>query len=177
MRIFAVIAMAIANLFKLGGQALDWTWRQFCSLFPGGGGGSATPGALDLPSREEHEVERGFAEGQQKAHDSLASAGPARQAKLYAEAKPDERYTVDLSKLQEAHRDWLIGLSDREMRALAEAPESKISMLLGGHDGAVPGFDAPKAEKPRPEMLGLVSRMSDFRSRLSAREENNVLAA
>lgn len=176
MRILAMIAMAIGNLFRLGGQALDWTWKQFCSLLPGGGG-SAQPGTLDLPSKDEHEVERGFAESQQRAHDALANAGPARQVKLYAESKSDDRYTVDLSMLQEPQRDWLIGLSDREMKALAEAPESKITMLLGGHDGAVLGLDAPKVDKPRAEDPGLVARISDFRTRLAAREGDHVLAA
>lgn len=101
------------------------------------------------------------------------------QIKLFAGAKPDDRFAIDLSLLEPAHQEWLSGLStsDRAMRSLSEAPESKILMLLGGHDGAVEGLNAPKNEKPKDTIPGLVSRMSDFRSRLPARESDHVLAA
>lgn len=183
-RLFAAIAMAMWNLAKATGSGfvhgLDWSWRNFWGLFGfGGGGGSATPGPLDLPSKEVFEVDRSLAEGQQRAADILANDSPARQIKLFASAKPDDRFGVDLSLLDPAQQDWLTSLStnDKAMRSLSEAPESKIMMLLSGHDGIVPGLDAPKPEKPREVIPGLVSRMEDFRMKLACREGNNVLAA
>lgn len=183
MRLLQAILMTMWNLAKGTGNAaiygLDWTWRNFWGLFGFGGGGSATPGPLDLPLKEAFEVDRSIEEGHQRAADTLANASPARQVKLYACARPDDRFSIDLSKLEPDHQDWLISLSsdERAMRALSEAPESKIAMLLGGHDGAVPGLDAPKMEKPKEMIPGLVSRIEDFRMKPAARESDHILAA
>lgn len=177
---FRMIAIAMARALGKGLDGLDWCCRQFCGLLPGGGGsGSATPGPLDLPSKDLYEIDRSLAESQQRAADVMANDGPARQIKLYASAKPDDRFGIDLSTLEPNHQDWLIGLSTNEkaMRSLSEASDNKILMLLGGHDGMVPGIDAPKTEKPRDVIPGLVSRMEDFRMKLSSREEDHVLAA
>lgn len=181
LRFFAAIAMQVAMyICQLTGKSLDWTWRNFWGLFGfGGSGGSATPGPLDLPSKDLFDVDRSIEEGHQRAADTLANASPAMQVKLYACARPDDRYSIDLSKLEPTQQDWLLGLSSDEkaMRALSEAPESKIAMLIGGHDGAVQGVDAPKMEKPKEMIPGLVSRMEDFRLKLASREGNHVLAA
>lgn len=184
MRILMAIIMAAVNFAKATGngllQGLDWSWRNFWGLFGfGGSGGSATPGPLDLPSKEVFEVDRSIEEGHQMAADTLANASPALQVKLYASAKANDRFSIDLSKLEPYHQDWLIGLSSDEkaMRALSEAPESKIAMLLNGHDGIVPGLDAPKAEKAKEIIPGLSERILDFRLINSARDRNHVLAA
>ncbi len=184
MRLLIAIVLAAANFAKAAGSGflhgLDWSWRNFCGLFGfGGGGGSATPGPLDLPSEEVYEIDRSLAEGQQRAADEIANASPARQIKMYASARPDDRYSIDLSKLEPAQQEWLLGLSSDEkaMRSLSEAYENRITMLLHGHDGAVPGIDAPSMKKPKEVIPGLVSRMEDFRLKLAASEGNNVLAA
>jgi len=184
MRLLMAIAMAILNLAKGTGSAaihgLDWTWRNFLGLFGlGGGGGSATPQPLDLPSKEVLEVDRTLEEGRQRSADVLANTRPAMQIKLFAGAKPDDRFAIDLSLLEPAQQEWLstLSLDERAMRVLSEAPESKILMLLGGHDGAVEGLDAPKNGKPKVTIPGLVSRIDDFRLRLVAGESDHVLAA
>lgn len=175
-RFFIALAMYVA---QLTGKALEWTWRNFWGLFGGGSGGSATPGPLDLPSKEVFEVDRSIEEGHQRAADTLANLSPAMQIKLFAAAKPDDRFGIDLSLLDSAQQEWLSGLSTNEksMRALSEASQSNIAMLLAGHDGIVPGLDAPKNEKARETVPGLVTRMDDFRLRLAARESDHVLAA
>ena len=182
MRFLMALRMAMANVAK-GSVAGLWNvadkcWQTAWSWLPGGCGGSATPRPLDLPSKEVFEVDRTLEEGHQRSADILANASPAMQIKLFAGAKPDDRFMVDLSLLEPAHQEWLSGLStnDKAMRSLSEAPESKILMLLGGHDGAVEGLDAPKIEKTRETIPGLVTRMDEFRNRLS-RESDHVLAA
>lgn len=181
--LFMAVVMAMANFAKgtltSAWNFLDWSWRTAWSWLPGGGGGSATPQPLDLPSKDVYEVDRSIEESHQRTADVLAAASPAMQIKLFASAKPDDRFMVDLSLLEPTHQEWLSSLStnDRAMRSLSEAPESKILMLLGGHDGAVEGLVSPKNEKPKNIIPGLVSRMSDFRNRLPARESDHVLAA
>lgn len=81
MRLLMAIAMAMLNLAKGTGSAaihgLDWTWRNFLGLFGlGGGGGSATPQPLDLPSKEVFEVDRTLEEGHQRSADILANTKP-----------------------------------------------------------------------------------------------------
>ncbi len=177
---FMAILMAMANLAKGGLNAMGCCWRTFCGLFlGGGGGGGATPGPLDLPSKDLYEIDRSIEEGHQRAADTLSNASAAMQIKLFAAAKPDERFSIDLSQLEPSHQEWLSGLStnDKAMRSLSDAPQSKIAMLLSGHDGIIPGLDAPKNEKARETIPGLVTRMDDFRLRLAARESDHVLAA
>ncbi|NKL74070.1 hypothetical protein GFM09_33540 [Rhizobium leguminosarum bv. viciae] len=183
MRFLWALIMAMANLAK-GGLTTAWNiadkcWQTAWSWLPRGGGGSATPQPLDLPSKEVFEVDRSIEECHQRAADGLSTSGPAMQVKLFAGAKADDRFMTDLSLLKPAHQEWLSALStnERAMRSLSEAPESKILMLLGGHDGAVEGLVSPKSEKPKNVLPGLVSRMSDFRNRLPARESDHVLAA
>ncbi|WP_027489213.1 hypothetical protein [Allorhizobium undicola] len=173
------LVMAMANLAKGAWNALDWSWRTAWSLRPfGGSSGSATPQPLDLPSKDVVEVDRSLEESHQRSADILANTSQAMQIKLFASAKPDDRFTIDLSLLEPGQQEWLSGLStnERAMRSLSEAPDSKIMMLLGGHDGAVEGLDAPKNEKPKDVIPGLVLRMDDFRNRLS-RESDHVLVA
>lgn len=180
MRLLQAILMAMLKLAEGGLKGADWCWRNFLGLFGiGGGGGSATPGPLDLPSKEVFEIDRTIEEGHQKAADTMATFSPAMQIKLFAAAKPDDRFSVDLSLLDPAQQEWLSALSTNEksMRSLADTPESKIAMLLAGHDGIVPGIDAPKNEKPKAVIPGLVSRIDDFRLRLATRESDHVLAA
>ncbi|KQS90997.1 hypothetical protein ASG42_10900 [Rhizobium sp. Leaf391] len=184
MRLLQAILMAMANLAKgsltTAWNVLDWSWRTAWSLWPfGGSGGSATPQPLDLPSKEVFEIDRSLEEGHQRSAELLANDGPARQVKLYALAKADDRFGIDLSMLKPDQQDWLIGLSANEkaMRSLSETSESKILMLLGGHEGIVPGIEAPKADKPKDVIPGLVSRIDDFRMRSAPRESDHVLAA
>lgn len=183
MRLLQAILMAMWTLTKATGSAaiygLDWTWRNFWGLFGGGGGGSATPGPLDLPNKDVYEIDRSIEASHQRAADTLSNTSPAMQVRLFAAAKPDDRFSIDLSLLDPAKQEWLTGLStnDKAMRSLSEASESKILMLLGGHDGAVTGLDSPKHEKPREVAPGIVSRMEDFRRRSAARESDHILAA
>ncbi len=183
MRFLWALIMAMANLAK-GGLTTAWNfadgcWRMAWSWLPGGGGGRATPQPLDLPSKDVFEIDRSLEESHHRAADGLSSSGPAAQIKLFSAAKPNDRFTIDLSLLEPGQQEWLSCLSINEcaMRSLSEAPESKILMLLGGHDGAVEGLDAPKNEKPRNAIPGLVSRIENFRNRLPARESDHVLAA
>ncbi|MCZ7890412.1 hypothetical protein O9X99_01860 [Agrobacterium salinitolerans] len=179
MRFLQALLMAMANLAKGAWNALDWSWRTAWSLWPfGSSGGSATPQPLDLPSKEVFEIDRSIEESHQRAADGLSNSGPAMQVKLFAGAKADDRFMTDLSLLEPAHQEWLSALSTNEkaMRVLSEATESKILMLLSGHDGAVEGLVAPKNEKTRETIPGLVTRMDEFRNRLS-RESDHVLAA
>ncbi|WP_062584602.1 hypothetical protein [Rhizobium sp. Leaf311] len=183
MRFLMALIMAMANLAKGSVVGLwnvaDKCWQTAWSWLPGGGGGSATPRPLDLPSKDVFEIDRSLEEGHQRSADILANTSQAMQIKLFAAAKPDDRFMTDLSLLEPGQQEWLAALStnERAMRSISEAPESKILMLLGGHDGAVDGLDAPKNEKPKASIPGLVTRMSDFRNRLPARESDHVLAA
>lgn len=183
MRFLMALLMAMANLAKGGVSGLwnfaDKCWQTAWSWLPGGGGGSATPQPLDLPSREVFEIDRSIEESHQRAADGLSNSGPAMQIKLFAAAKSDNRFGIDLSLLDSGQQEWLSAIStnERSMRALSEAPESKILMLLGGHDGAVEGISAPENERPKDVIPRLVSRIDDFRMRSASRESNRVLAA
>ncbi|GEM_PF-2876564 len=183
MRFIWALIIAMANLGKNGISALwnfgDQCWRTAWSWIPGGSSGGATPQPLDLPSQEVFEVDRSFAEGQRRATDLMANENAARQIKIYASAKPDDRYAIDLSRLEPAQQEWLTRLSmdEKAMRTLSETYESKIGMLLAGHDNAVEGIEAPKMKKAKESIPGLVSRMDDFRLKLATREGNHVLAA
>jgi len=178
MRFLQAILMAMLKLAEGGLMVMDWCWRNFWGLF-GGGGGSATPQPLDLPSKDVFEVDRSLEESHQRAANTLSNSSAAMQIKLYASAKADDRYSIDLSKLEPTQQDWLIGLStnDRAMRLLSAASDSKITMLLTGHDGIIEGIDSPKPEKPRAVLPGLVSRIDDFRLKSSSRERDHILAA
>lgn len=178
MGFFIMLVAALVAMAKGAGKGTDWCWRNFWGFFGGGGSGGATPQPLDLPSQEVFEVDRSLAEGQQRAADIMANENAARQIRMYSSAKPDERYAIDLSKLEPDQQDWLTGLSfsEKSMKTLSETPESKIMMLLSGHD-VVPGIAAPKMEKVKEVIPGLASRMEDFRLKLATREGNHILAA
>lgn len=181
--LFRAIAMMVAIMAKDTWTATwkfaDGVWRTAWSWLPGGSSVGATPQPLDLPSQEVFDVDRSFAESQQRAADIMANENSARQVKIYASANADDRYAVDLSKLEPTQQEWLTTLSmdEKAMRTLSEAYETKIAMLLAGHDNAVEGIEAPKLKKTKEVIPGLVSRIDDFRIKSASRERNHVFAA
>lgn len=161
---FRMIAIAIARALGKGLDGLDWCWRQFCGLLPGGGGGTVMPPKrLDLPDVDEALEAKAEAADQQRAADCILSS-PERAVMAWARATKADRDMIPLTRLTPDQIDWLeLRLTDDQIKILAaEKSEYKVAAALAGQEDVILGVPSvpTKKRKPGPD---LSDRIMDFR--------------
>ncbi|WP_322886520.1 hypothetical protein U8C31_18315 [Sinorhizobium medicae] len=159
------IVMAMANMLAAGGKGLDWCWRRFCGLLPGGGGGTVMPSSkIDLPDADVVTEAREAAQEQQRAADYILSS-PERVAQAWAQASPEHRDTIPLTKLTPDQIDWLeVHLSDDQLKVLAsEKSERKVAEALAGREDVIFGLPSVGQTKKKSDPI-LSDRIAAFRA-------------
>jgi hypothetical protein len=157
---FRMVAIAIARALGKGLDGLDWCWRQFCGLLPGGGGRTVMPPKrLDLPDVDEAYEAKAEAADQQRAADYMLSS-PERVVLAWARASKDDRDTIPLTKLSTDQIDWLeVRLTDDQLKILAaEKSEYKVAQALAGQEDAIFGVPSVPSRKRKsgPDLSGRI---------------------
>ncbi|KAB1086165.1 hypothetical protein F4V91_06790 [Neorhizobium galegae] len=161
---FTAILMAMANLAKGGLNAIDWCWRTFCGLLPGGGSGTVMPPSrLDLPDVDEAHEAKTEAADRHRAADYMLSS-PERVALAWARASKEDRDTIPLTKLTTDQIDWLeVRLTDDQLKLLAsEKSEYRVAKALAGEEDVILGLPSVPVKK-RKSGPDLTDRIVDFR--------------
>lgn len=162
---FAAIVMAMMRLAEGGLKSFEWCWQRFLNLLPGGGGGGTMmpPKTLNLPDVEEARYVKDRASDQQKAADYILSS-PERVAMAWAQASPEHRDAIPLTKLTDDQIDWLeIRLTDDQLKILAsEKSEFKVAAALAGQEDAILGVPSVPVKK-RKSGPDLSDRIAEFR--------------
>jgi len=161
---FAAIMMAMMKLAEGGLKGFEWCWHRFLGLLPGGAGGAAMPPkTLDLPDVDEAKYIQDRAADQQRAADYILSS-PERVVQAWAQASPEHRDTIPLTRLTDDQIDWLeVRLTDDQLKMLAaEKSELKIAAALAGQEGAILGVPSVpvRIRKSGPD---LTERIAEFR--------------
>jgi len=112
--------MAMMKLAEGGLKGFEWCWHRFLGLLPGGAGGAAMPPkTLDLPDVDEAKYIQDRAADQQRAADYILSS-PERVVQAWAQASPEHRDTIPLTRLTDDQIDWLeVRLTDDQLKMLA----------------------------------------------------------
>lgn len=166
---FMALVMAMANLAKgtltSAWNFLDWSWRTAWSWLPGGGGGGTVmpPQKLDLPDVDEAEYVKDRAADQQRAADYILSS-PERVVQAWAQASPEHRDTIPLTRLTDDQIDWLeVRLTDDQLKILAaEKSEIRVAAALAGQEDAIFGVPSVPLRK-RKSGPDLSDRIAEFR--------------
>lgn len=163
---FAAVLMAMMRLTEGGLKSVEWCWQRFLGLLPGGGGGTVMPPkTLDLPDVDEAAYAKERAAGQQRAADYILSS-PERVAMAWAQASPEHRDTIPLTRLTPDQIDWLeVHLTDDQIKILAsERSERKVAAALAGREDVISGVPSVGQIKNRKSDPVLVGRIAAFRS-------------
>ncbi|TZG36618.1 hypothetical protein [Agrobacterium sp. B1(2019)] len=164
---FMAILMAMARLAEGGLKGFEWCWQKFLGLLPGGGGGGTVmpPQKLDLPDVDEAKYVQDRAVDQQKAADYILSS-PERVAMAWAQALPEHRDTIPLTRLTPDQIDWLeVHLTDDQIKILAsEKSERKIADAMAGREDAIFGVPSVGQTKKRESDPVLSDRIAAFRN-------------
>jgi hypothetical protein len=171
MRFLWAMIMAMANFAKDGVVGLwnfaDRCWQTAWSWLPGGGGGGTVmpPKALDLPDVDEAKYVQDRASDQQKAADYILSS-PERVVMAWAQASPEHRDTIPLTRLTPDQIDWLeVHLTDDQIKILAsEKSERKVAEALAGREDVISGLPSVGEIKNRKSDPVLADRIAAFRS-------------
>jgi len=168
---FMAVLMAMANLAKgtltSAWNFLDWSWRIALSCLPGGGGSGTVmpPKTLDLPDVDEAAYVKDRAADQQRAADYILSS-PERVAMAWAQASPEHRDTIPLTRLTPNQIDWLeVHLADDQIKILAsEKSERRVAEALAGREDVIFGLPSVGQIKKRKSDPVLSDRIAAFRS-------------
>jgi len=171
MRFLWALIMAIANLGKNGLVGLwhfgDYCWRTAWSWLPGGGGSGTVmpPKKLDLPDVDEAKYVRDRAADQQKAADYILSS-PERVVQAWAQASPEHRDTIPLTRLTPDQIDWLeVHLTDDQRKILgSEKSERKIAEALAGREDVIFGVPSVGQIRRKKSDPFITDRITAFRA-------------
>lgn len=164
---FMAILMAMARLAEGGLKGFEWCWQRFRGMLAGGGGGGTVmpPAKLDLPDVDEAKYVQDRASDQQKAADYILSS-PERVAMAWAQASPEHRDTIPLTKLTPDQIDWLeVHLTDDQLKILAaEKAEHKVASALDGREDAIFGVPSVGQIKMKKADPLIADRITAFRN-------------
>lgn len=169
LRTFASTAKSIFDFLdyslRATGKALDAAISIPLRLFGGGGGPIPAPPIKDLkaalPTVEAITKARELAKGEGKAADIINRQSPAQQAQVFASTSEDDRMSADLSLLSDVQVDWLNGLSEGQLRAVADTTERRVSAALEGVPNALVAIRSVGETEPET-VLGV--RIAAFRA-------------
>lgn len=171
MRFLWALIMAMANFAKGGVVGLwnvaDYCWRTAWSWLPGGGGSGTVmpPAKLDLPDADEARYVKDQAADQQKAADYILSS-PERVAMAWAQASPENRDVIPLTRLTPDQIDWLeVHLTDDQLKIIAsEKSERKVAEALAGREDVIFGVPSVGQNKKRKSDPFIADRIAAFRA-------------
>lgn len=151
-RFLAAVVRALIELTLAGMNTaigfLDWLLTR---LTGGGAGAPAEPirnleAALPDESRidEAKDLERGKA----AVADNIRTMSPEMQVKLFAAATEEDRLQADLSLLTPDQTEWLLDLSDDQLKSVAGTSDRRITAALGGEHNAITAIRSVGQPKP-----------------------------
>ncbi len=177
-RIIQAIIFSLMRMFQAAGRsiwdAFDWSIRTTCrlldsavSMVSGGGGAVPAPPVKDmkaaLPQIDTITQARELAKGEGKAAEIINRQSLAQQAMTFAMLSEDERMSADLSLLSEDQVDWLNGLSEGQLRSIADATEQRVAAALAGEAKALVAIRSVNEPEPEAETV-LSARIAAFRA-------------
>lgn len=158
---FEVFDWSVRTAGKLADSAIDIVTGPFR------GGPAAAPPVKDLkmalPTVEAITQARDLAKGEGKAAEIINRQSPAQQAQVFASMSEDDRMSADLSLLSDVQVDWLNGLSEGQLRVVAEASERRVSAALEGEPNALVAIRSVGESESEPE-TALAARIAAFRA-------------
>lgn len=167
----AALAMVQAVL-----AAMDAVLKAIFLLF-GVRSGASTARPVPQISTRAKEVEDALENSimDQKSLDYRLSlkAGAGGIVHQYASVMPELRSTVDLGALSIKQQDWLLMLSDRDLKRLAQAGPDACELAVSGRRSGIVGLPVPVSvpeSSPVPDARQAVRNL--FVSRLNRNAEN-----
>jgi hypothetical protein len=137
----------IAGFFQLIAAVFGPLFRWLGMLTP-----PSTEGFANI-SKEDVDDAAKLAQEQEAAVDAITQdRSPAEVVRAYASADFSGRATMDLSVLDLADRDWLLGLSDEDLDKLTMLTKSGCARSLEQRK-VLPIYRKPPAEAEAPEVL------------------------
>ncbi|MBX5152584.1 hypothetical protein HJB78_16560 [Rhizobium lentis] len=150
-RFIAAVIAAIAQLFML---PINTFAALLDRLFGGGGAVPAPPIhnlEAALPDESRIDEARDLQRGQAAAADIVLKKSPELQAKIYAGMSEEDRLGADLSLLSPAQQDWLILMSDKQLKVIAETSDRRIAAALAGEHNAITAIRSVGQPEPKDD--------------------------
>ncbi len=168
--LFAALA-ALASLASMpftGAFGALGAFTLFSWVF-GGAAAASAPAlplpnlAVALPDADRLVQARDLERGKAKAADHILKQSPELQVKIYASMSEDDRLTADLTLLSPDQVDWLMNLSDAQLKAVAATSDRRVAAALAGEHNAITAVKSVNQLEPIEEQSVLARRMAAFR--------------
>ncbi|MBA9031722.1 hypothetical protein [Rhizobium leguminosarum] len=132
----ALVELALTTI-NTATAFLDWLLAK---LTGGGGAAPAEPVKnleAALPDESRIDEARALERGKAAAADLILKQSPAMQVKTFASMSNKDRLQADLTLLRPDQIAWLLDLSDKQLKVVAEASDRRVAAALEGEHNAL----------------------------------------